>query len=278
MEFLTRNISLHYRRWWVEGARGTVVISHGLGEHSGRYVNLAAHLNRAGFSVYAPDHYGHGLSQGKRGHIEDFSLYSEDLYEFICLVKSGNPGTRLHLLGHSMGAVVACGSAVRYGAVDSLILSAPGFRGAKEPSGLELRLVLILAKMFPGLVLSSRIDSQWLSRDSAVIEAYREDELTHRGVSLRWFETFLREREFLSTNLERLLVPCLMLLPESDRLVDVGVSREWFGRMGSAGKMLHCFPKAYHELFNEVEEGRLARDLLLGHLKSYEPQAGSVVS
>ncbi|WP_444921494.1 alpha/beta hydrolase [Microbulbifer sp. CnH-101-G] len=276
MEFVTRNVILHYRRWWVEGAQGVVVISHGLGEHSGRYSALAAHLNRAGFSVYVPDHYGHGLSEGKRGHIEDFSLYCEDLYEFICLVKSGNPGTKLHLLGHSMGAVVACGSAIRYGAVDSIILSAPGFRGAKEPSGLELKLVLLLAKLFPGLVLSSRLDSQWLSRDTSVVEAYREDELVHRGVSLRWFETFLREREFISVNLERLLVPCLMLLPESDRLVDVAVSREWFERMGSIRKMLHCFPEAYHELFNEVEEGRLARDLLCGHLKSYAPQVGSV--
>ncbi|MFA0813519.1 alpha/beta hydrolase [Microbulbifer epialgicus] len=276
MEFVTRDVSLHYRRWWVEGAIGVVVISHGLGEHSGRYTPLAQHLNQAGFSVYAPDHYGHGLSEGKRGHIDDFSLYSADLHEFICLVKSGNPNASVHLLGHSMGAVVACGSAIRYGFVDSVILSAPGFRGAKEPSGLELWLVLTLAKLFPGLVLSSRIDDKWLSRDTSIVEAYRNDELAHHGVSLRWFESFLQEREFLSGNLERLLMPCLMLLPESDRLVDVEVSREWFGRMGTDNKKLHCFPEAYHELFNEAEEGRLARQLLLGHLNSLLPQSESV--
>ncbi|WHI52449.1 lysophospholipase [Microbulbifer sp. MLAF003] len=278
MEFVTRNVSLHYRRWWVEKALGVVVISHGLGEHSGRYTMLAQYLNRAGFSVYAPDHYGHGLSDGKRGHIDDFSLYCEDLHEFICLVKSGNPDTSVHLLGHSMGAVVACGSAIRYGFVDSVILSAPGFRGAKEPAGLELWLVMMLAKLFPKLVLSSRIDDKWLSRDVSIVEAYRNDELAHHGVSLRWFESFLQERAFLSANLERLLTPCLMLLPESDRLVDVELSREWFGRMGSTNKRLHCFPAAYHELFNEVEEGRLARDLLLGHLNSILPASNPVIS
>lgn len=276
MEFLTRDIRLHYRRWWVERALGIVVISHGLGEHSGRYASLARHLNRAGFSVYALDHYGHGLSAGKRGHVEDFSLYCEDLYEFICRVKNGNPDTNLHLLGHSMGAVVACGSAIRYDFADSVILSAPGFFGRREPAGLELRLALTLAKLFPRLVLTNRIDAQWLCRDKAVVEAYRSDALTHRGVSLRWFESFLREREFLSVNLGRLQAPCLMLLPESDQLVDTKVSQDWFIRIGSEIKELHCFPDAYHELFNEEEEGRLARELLLGHLNSLLPASRSV--
>ncbi|WKD48676.1 alpha/beta hydrolase [Microbulbifer spongiae] len=276
MEFLTRDIRLHYRRWWVERALGIVVISHGLGEHSGRYAALARHLNRAGFSVYALDHYGHGLSAGKRGHIDDFSLYCEDLYALISLIKQANPDTSLHLLGHSMGAVVACGSAIRYDFADSVILSAPGFSGRREPAGLELWLVLTLAKLIPGLVLSNRIDDQWLCRDTAVVEAYRSDALTHRGVSLRWFETFLRERTFLSANLGCLQAPCLMLLPESDQLVDTGISRNWFKRIGSEYKKLHCFPDAYHEVFNEVEEGRLARELLLEHLHSLLPAPRAV--
>ncbi|WP_323847284.1 alpha/beta hydrolase [Microbulbifer magnicolonia] len=269
MEFVTRGIRLHYRRWWVEKALGVVVISHGLGEHSGRYRELARYLNQSGFSVYALDHYGHGQSDGKRGHIDDFALYSEDLHQFIRLVRRDNPETGLHLLGHSMGGVIACGCAIRFDAIDSLILSAPGFRGCKEPRGLELWLLQRLVKLVPRLTLPNRLNIRWISRDDAVVAAYRADELVHGRVSLQWFDSFLREREHLYTRLEQIRVPCLMLLPGGDRLVDAAASRVWFDRLGSGAKQLQVFPQAFHEVFNEVEEGARARELLVRHLQSF---------
>lgn len=271
MEFVTRGNRLHYRRWWVEKALGVVVIAHGLGEHSGRYRQLARDLNRAGFSAYALDHYGHGLSDGKRGHIDDFAHYSEDLHAFTRLVKKDNPGCGLHLLGHSMGGVIACGCAVRHGGIDSLVLSAPGFRGATEPGGLELWLLRRLVKLFPRLTLPNRLDIRGICRDESVVAAYRADELVHDRVSLQWFSTFLREREFLAPRLGQITEPCLLLLPEGDRLVDVATSRAWFERLGSQTKQLHAFPGAYHEVFNEVEEGVRARELLLQHLRALLP-------
>ncbi|MCO1336061.1 alpha/beta hydrolase [Microbulbifer sp. OS29] len=276
MEFVTRGVTLHYRRWWVEGASAIVVVSHGLGEHSGRYSDLAADLNRAGYSVYALDHYGHGLSGGKRGHIEDFAFYSQDLHEFVALVNSGNPDIGVHLLGHSMGAVIACGCAIRFAAIDSLVLSAPGFRGKHEPSGLLLWLALQAARWFPRLVLSSQIKDQWVSRNPEIVAAFSNDKLVHHGISLRWFETFIREREFLFGRLGSLLMPCLMLLPETDHLVDESISRAWFLKIASKDKQLHCFPRSYHEVFNEVEEGRIARELLLSHLSSVPVERGAV--
>lgn len=272
MEFVSRGNRIHYRRWWVEGALGTLVISHGLGEHSGRYRQLAQYFNRAGFSVYALDHYGHGQSDGVRGHIDDFAHYSDDLYDFVRLVKRDNPGKSVHLLGHSMGGVIACGCAVRYGGIDSLILSAPGFRGCREPGRLERWLLRYLARIAPRLTFPNRLDPRWLSRDPAVVEAYRADDLVHDRVSTSWFTAFLREREYLRPRLEQITGPCLLLLPEGDRLVNSATTRRWFDRIGSEAKALHRFPDAYHELFNEPEEGERARDLVLQHLKSLLPQ------
>ncbi|MFC6635190.1 alpha/beta hydrolase [Microbulbifer taiwanensis] len=276
MDFVTRGNRLHYRRWWVEKALGVVVISHGLGEHSGRYRHLARYLNCAGFSVYALDHYGHGLSDGKRGHIDDFALYSEDLHQFIRLVKKANTGKdgagrSLHLLGHSMGGVIACGCAIRFGGIDSLILSAPGIRGHNEPRGLELWLLRHLVKLAPSLTLPNRVDPRWLSRDQSVVDDYRNDDLVHGRVSMQWFDTFLREREYLYPRLSQISEPCLLLLPDGDRIVDSAASRDWLGRLGCEAKALHVFPEAYHEVFNEVEEGPGARELLLQHLKSLLP-------
>jgi len=278
MEFVSRGNRLHYRRWWVEGALGAVVVSHGLGEHSGRYRALARYLNGAGFSVYALDHYGHGQSDGRRGQIEDFAHYSEDLYQFLRLVRRdmaaeprAGADRPLHLLGHSLGGVIACGCAIRFGGMDSLILSAPGFRGGSEPGALERWLVQRLVRVAPKLSLPNRIDPRWLSRDAAIVAAYRADPLVHNRVTLQWFNAFLREREFLQARLEQITVPTLVLLPEGDLAVDPHTTRGWFERLGSDAKRLHSFAGAYHELFNEVEEGPVARELLLQHLKALQP-------
>ena len=47
--------------------RGAVLVVHGLGEHAGRYDQLARALNSWGFAVRSYDQYGHGESDGTRG-------------------------------------------------------------------------------------------------------------------------------------------------------------------------------------------------------------------
>ena len=57
---------LGVRRWEssVTSPKGTVVLQHGGGWHSGYFGGLAASLNRAGYNVAALDAMGHGFSEG----------------------------------------------------------------------------------------------------------------------------------------------------------------------------------------------------------------------
>jgi predicted alpha/beta hydrolase len=52
--------------------RGVLQIAHGLGEHIGRYAELAETLVKAGFVVYGNDHRGHGLTAKPSGSFGDF--------------------------------------------------------------------------------------------------------------------------------------------------------------------------------------------------------------
>ena len=54
-----------FRSWSCEDtAKGVVLISHGLGEHSGRYNHVAQAFTANHLHVYALDHIGHGQSPG----------------------------------------------------------------------------------------------------------------------------------------------------------------------------------------------------------------------
>ncbi|MBB5213188.1 alpha/beta hydrolase [Microbulbifer hydrolyticus] len=272
MYFESRDIRLHYRRWWVENALGVVVVSHGLGEHSGRYRLLARYLNAHGYSVYALDHFGHGQSPGRRGDIEEFTLYSTDLSHFIHLARHENPGQSIHLLGHSMGGVIACDALVSAGSeplVDSLVLSAPAFTGGNEPGVVEVGLIRLLARIAPGLPLSNRLDSRWISRDPEVVEAYRADDLVHDRVTPRWFLGYRKVRDRLLAHPEAIQTPCLTLLPEADYLVDPDVSRAWHESLEGSGHCLCTFAGAYHEVFNDPDLAEQAMESLLEHLTEH---------
>jgi alpha-beta hydrolase superfamily lysophospholipase len=62
---------------WVaeEGARGVVVIAHGLGEHVVRYGRLAGALAGAGFDVIAADHRGHRATAASDAELGSFAAW-----------------------------------------------------------------------------------------------------------------------------------------------------------------------------------------------------------
>src|SRR5262245_30058246 len=92
--------------------RGVVQIAHGLGEHMGRYTELAETLVHREFVVYGNDHRGHGLTaKSSRSFGEfgpgGFDQLVEDMVSLRVIAKKDHPGKPYILLGHSMGSFAA---------------------------------------------------------------------------------------------------------------------------------------------------------------------------
>ncbi len=70
---------LHLHRWSAGKPTFAIVVAHGYGEHAGRYDYLARALVKAGAAVLAPDHAGHGHSDGERAYAESMEPLADDL-------------------------------------------------------------------------------------------------------------------------------------------------------------------------------------------------------
>ena len=58
-----RNVNIYYQAWLPDGdVKAVLLVVHGLGEHSGRYMNVVNHFVPLGYAVYGLDHIGHGKS------------------------------------------------------------------------------------------------------------------------------------------------------------------------------------------------------------------------
>jgi len=86
--------------------RYVVVIAHGYGEKARCYDGLAAALVADGAVVYAPDHHGHGRSEGERSVVTDVENLVTDFGTVIGRT-TGKHGLPTVLVGQGMGGLVA---------------------------------------------------------------------------------------------------------------------------------------------------------------------------
>jgi alpha-beta hydrolase superfamily lysophospholipase len=257
-----RGVPIAHREWLPEGdARGSVVIAHGINEHGGRYAHVAERLTRSGWVVAALDHRGHGLSGGRRAAVERFDDWITDLDGYIAGVLVATPRP-LFLLGHSLGGLIATVYALRHqDSLDGLVLSSPSVMPPRSMSPAALRVGRLLSRWAANLPLVGlRLDA--VSRDPAVVSAYRDDPLVHLGrMRARTGAEALRAIGEVHRDIARLRLPMLTMQGTVDLLVDPGSARWVDEHTGSADHTLRIYEGLYHEVFNEPERDRVLDDL-----------------
>jgi len=248
-----RDVPLFWHSWTVSRPRGIVVLVHGLGEHGGRYANLINRLQGEDIAFYAVDHRGHGRSHGKRGHIENFLEYIEDLKVLVDLARSQHPGLPLIMLGHSMGGSIAARYALEYPAdIDALILSAAGLIPKGKVPAWQDRLARLLSRVKPAVTFPNGLCADHLSHDPQVVKAYVDDPLVHNKISARWYTEMLNNSGQVISRAADLTMPLLVVHGGADPIVDITGSEQIFKAARSANKQYIAFPGLYHETMNET--------------------------
>ena len=148
-------LALFCRKWDpVTGRLASVVIVHGLGEHSGRYVHVGRYFAEAGFRVIAFDLRGHGRSAGRRVYVKNYLELASDV---DCVVKyfRGDPS---FLFGHSLGGQLVLWTAQHFQLkVAGLIVSAPWLALAYAPPRWQIFAARKLNALMPGFRFSTGI-------------------------------------------------------------------------------------------------------------------------
>lgn len=107
-----------------EAPLGELLLGHGIGENSSRYIQAARAFAAAGWRTTTWDLRGHGRSEGPRGYVKEFRRFHLDLAEQVGDLQ--RTGRRVVVVSHSLGGLIAFG-AVAAGLTrpDFLVLSAP---------------------------------------------------------------------------------------------------------------------------------------------------------
>jgi acylglycerol lipase len=251
---------IYWRQWTPQDARATVVIAHGLGEHSGRYEHVARALSDSGCAVYAMDHRGHGKSGGPRAFVDKFANAVDDIDSVVDIVveeQKPRAGKKpIFLLGHSMGGALSLSYALKFGErLSGLMLSGPAV--ALDGAPQLIRPISKLLSLFAPRLGMFPIDPRLVSRDPEMVAAYERDPLNAHGkVPARTLGEIVKFVELLPALLPAIRLPLLVMHGGEDKLAGVSGSRMVMNRVSSEDKTLNVYEGLYHEIFNELPDDR----------------------
>ena len=228
---------------------GSVLLVHGLGEHSGRYEHVGDQMGAAGLDVRAYDLRGNGGSGGRRGHVDRWEQYHDDLAERLVPVSRSADGRPVVLYGHSMGGLIVLGYLLSdRPKPDLVVLSSPGLDSTL--ASWKKSLAPTLSRMIPTLAVPNGIDGSTLSRDPAVAAAVRADPLATHSSTTRFGAEALTEQARVRREYAGLTLPTLVLHGLDDGLVPAQAS-EILGSLPNVER--RTYPGLRHELHNEPE-------------------------
>lgn len=235
---------------WGEGARDLLIIP-GLAEHAGRYEHVARSFADRGWRVLVLELRGHGESDGKRGHVDNWDRYGDDVRTAAATLRPG-----FGLLGHSMGGLVAL-DAVRAGLRPGHLAVSNPLLGVRVPAPrLKLLAANFLSRALPTLSLGNELKSSWLSRDPAVGAAYDADPLVYSTLTPRWYTEMLRaQARVLSA---RVAVPVHFFLTPEDPITDTALAKGFAQKLGAG---VSEYPGMLHEPFNEIGKEQVIADV-----------------
>ena len=259
-----RGLRIYCQYWQPDApARALVLVVHGAGEHSGRYLDLAKQFTARGFAVAALDHPNHGRSQGRYGHVDRFDDFLETLGIFHRRASARFPGIPVFLLGHRMGGLISSLYLLTHQQdFQGCILSGPAIKTDIEPGKLQMLLIRLLSAVAPTVGVI-QLDANGVSRDPEQVALYVNDPLVNHGkMTARKVSELFHAMSHIQRHAGEITLPMLLLHGEADSMASAEGSRFLDAHIGSLDKTLTIYPGLYHEIFNEPEREQVLGDVL----------------
>lgn len=247
--------------WEAANTKAVIVLAHGMGEHSGRFAHIAKKMTQNDFSVVAFDHFGHGKTEGKRGHNPNFDAVLESIQKTIEKAANLFPEKPIFLYGHSMGGNVVINFVLRKNHnLKGVIATSPFLKLAFKPPKIKLFAGKILQHIAPSITMGNELNPNDISRDPIAIKNYKNDALIHNQISPNFSITFIESGKWAIENASKLSIPMWIAHGTKDKIIDYRGSKAFVENSKKA--TLKLYKGGYHELQHDLCKDELKQDVI----------------
>ena len=234
--------------------KGVIIITHGMGEHSMRYKEMADFYTNEGYTVISFDIRGHGLSEGKRGHTPGYEFLMDDIERVYAQVRADYPSLPIFLFGHSMGGNLVLNFLLRKpNNIRGAIVTGAYLKLGFEPPKWKIILAKLSSSIWPTLSQPTELELDALSRNKEVIRKYENDELVHDRITSAFFVNVHFAGQYAIDHANEIKSPLLVMHGMEDRLTSPTGSQDFASNSGD-NVHLKMWNGLYHELHNEPEK------------------------
>lgn len=253
---------LFLRSWKTNGPNGLLIL-HGLGGHSGWYIDMGNELASRGISVYAMDHRGFGRSGGLRGHIENYRTFVEHIGYVVTEISKRHPEAGIFLLGHSMGAIFA----THFAAKDQQRLAGVVFLNPWVGDTSRVSLGTTLAVMVGGVFKSRRHwqfagGTEGMTTNEEAVQMLQADAFWQRTQTLSFMFQVLLMSSAILKQARQITIPALVIQAEDDKAVRLAGSHKLYEALASSDKTWKTYAGYDHDSQFEEDRSQMDHDLV----------------
>lgn len=262
-----KNRKIPFCSWIPQKTSIQLLFVHGFSEHMRYYYKTAETLAGYGIAVHLMDLPGHGLSNGIRGHIDDFQEYlnNVDLFftSYPCFLKT----KPTFIIGHSLGGLIASHYCLQSAPnIKGLILTSPLVGFPLVSSIVNSLFAKSLVKKHPDILLPKPNGVKSLSRNPANWIKYNSDPLRLRTISPQLYLLMNSWCMKLQEQAPEINLPLLVFHSTHDKVVSPRSISKLFSDACSRDKTIVAFTNAEHEILQE-EEGSLIIDKMVSWMQ-----------
>ncbi|WP_422361223.1 alpha/beta hydrolase [Reichenbachiella sp.] len=261
--------SLHGKEWLVDQPKAAICLVHGLGEHIGRYEHVAEFLNSHQISFFATDLRGHGQSEGKRGHTPSHDMLLDDVEELLMYARAEYNDTPLFLYGHSLGGNIVTNYVLKKNTNElaGAIISSPWLTLSFQPSIFQVKLAKFFSKILPSLTQKNGLNTDHLTHNKEVNQAYLEDPLNHDKISARLFLEAFEAGLWTLENTHKNKIPLLIFHGSEDKITSAHTSKIFAEKVGELATY-QLWDEVRHEPHNDVKKDEVL-EMVLGWINGH---------
>ena len=261
--FDLNNTKFFAQCWRPERIEAVMLVVHGMGEHCGRYgTHFTEAFNKKNIAVVAFDQYGHGKTEGKRGHTPDYDFNLDSIDKMLKIVEQEYKDVPMFLYGHSMGGNLVANYVLRRQSnIKGAIISSPMLRLAFSPPAWKLKVGGFLRNIYPKFTESTGLEIEAISRDKKEQEKYAKDPLNHDKITINYSLPFFEAGEWAIANAKLLDENIFIFHGSGDRITDYKASEEYALNAGNKASF-KLFEGGYHELHNDKCQDEVLNDMI----------------
>ena len=243
-----------------ERPKAVINLVHGYSEYSERYDYWAMKFAEKGFVVHAIDYRGHGKSDGRRGHVNKFDDFLNDIDVLVKESKKLYPDLPQFIYGQSLGGNSVTNYILkRDNDFKGAILSSPWYKLSFDPTAIMLFFARIMKRVYPKFTQNTNLDVKALTHDKKLVDAYIADPLIHGKMSARMFSEIYTAGRWVLDKADKINFPVLIQHGNDDNITSYKASKEFADKAKELKKDVtyKVWEGLYHELHNELEKEKV---------------------